>query len=376
MEIHTDFPGGNIVVEQIGDHEVRLHQDLRDTEGPWFYWCFRVTGAEGRRVRFTFTESPCIGALGPAVSLDGGASWAWLGADAVEGNAFAYSFPEDAREVFFGMTIPYTEAHWNDFLSRHRSMPFVRETLCVTRQGRAVEMLRLGRLDATPASRVLITARHHCCETMASYVLEGMLAFLGSEDADARALRDCAEVLAVPFMDKDGSEAGDQGKNRRPRDHNRDYDGASLHAETAALRERIPAWSDGRLRVALDFHCPWLRGGDTNETIYLVGQSDPRISREQERFSRLIETLQRGPLRHRAADNIPFGTAWNVADAFKLGTSFARWAAALPGIRLASSVEIPYAVARGGEINAETARQFGADLGRALAVYVTSPDHP
>ena len=41
----------------------------------------------------------------------------------------------------------------------------------------------------------------------------------------------------VPFVDKDGVEEGDQGKNRAPRDHNRDYAGASMYPETGALRE-------------------------------------------------------------------------------------------------------------------------------------------
>ena len=83
------------------------------------------------------------------------------------------------------------------------------------------------------------------------------------------------EFFVVPFVDKDGVEDGDQGKNRRPHDHNRDYGGRadgdhSIYASTRALRERIPAWSGGKLRVALDLHCPWIRG-EHNEVIYFVG---------------------------------------------------------------------------------------------------------
>jgi hypothetical protein len=51
-----------------------------------------------------------------------------------------------------------------------------RGVLAVTARGREVETLRLGCLRAEPRHRVLLTARHHCCEMMASYVLEGVVA--------------------------------------------------------------------------------------------------------------------------------------------------------------------------------------------------------
>ena len=40
MKIHTRFPGGNIVVTEIGKDVVRLERDIRDTEDDWFYWAF------------------------------------------------------------------------------------------------------------------------------------------------------------------------------------------------------------------------------------------------------------------------------------------------------------------------------------------------
>ena len=57
IELDASFPGGNIVLERIEGNNVYVHQDLRDTDRPWFYWCFAVTGAAGPRV---------LGALYPA----------------------------------------------------------------------------------------------------------------------------------------------------------------------------------------------------------------------------------------------------------------------------------------------------------------------
>ena len=50
--------------------------------------------------------------------------------------------------------------------------------------------------------------------------------------------------------------------------------------------------------------------------------------------------------------------------------SFPPWAAALPGVRLAGHIEIPYATSSGAEVNAESARQFGVNLATALWQYL------
>jgi hypothetical protein len=179
------------------------------------------------------------------------------------------------------------------------------------------------------------------------------------------------EFLIIPFADKDGVEAGDQGKNRAPRDHNRDYDGKSVHRETAALRAYVPKWANGRLDVVLDLHCPWIRGPH-NECVYQVGSSDTNMWLRQQAFGRLLESVRPNPLAYRQADDLPHGTSWNTSANYAQGTSFGRWAADLPGERLAGTFEIPYATANGTEVNAQTARQFGAGLAVAIRRYLSA----
>ena len=367
LEIDTAFPGGNAVVEAVDGDEIRLRQDLRDTAGDWFYWHVRVRGAAGRALTFRFTKGNVIGVLGPAVSLDGGATWSWLGREAVDGQAFRYAVPAGAQEVRFCVSIPYLEKDLRAFLDRHRGSPFLKEeTLCASKKGRPIERLRAGRLDGAAPHRVLLTARHHACEMIASYVLEGILEQVLAGDEDGRRLRETTEICAIPFMDKDGVEDGDPGKNRRPRDHNRDYDGESIHPSTRALREWAPGWADGRLRAAIDLHCPTLRG-KYNETIYFVGGDDTDGWATLEGFSKTLEALQSGPLPYRAKDNLPFGQGWNTAKNFRQGMSFKRWAQDLPGVRLSTTLEISYANANGVAVTADGARAFGRDMARALS---------
>jgi hypothetical protein len=366
VRVDAEFPGGNITVERVEGNEIHLRPDLRDTQGWWFYWCFRVRGAAGRRLRVHFAGRSPIGVRGPAVSTDGGDTWEWLGRRTVGKGTFSFAVPADAEDVRFAFAMPYVQADLDAFLRRHpRTSHLKTETLCKSRKGRKVELLRLGCLDPPPDHRVLLTARHHACEMMASYALEGVMGAVLASDADGQWFRRHVEFLVIPFADKDGVEDGDQGKNRKPRDHNRDYAGKSLYPETAAIRRLVPEWSDGKLRVALDLHCPYIRGRH-NEVIYFVGGPNPAIWAETQRLSRILEKVAEGPLPYYARNNLPFGQAWNTGKNYRHGKSFGHWAAELPGINLASSVEVPYAKASGKPVTPESARAFGRDLARAL----------
>lgn len=367
LQIDQDFPGGNIVVESVQNCNVYIRQRL-DSEFPWFYWCCRVRGAVGQRIRFTMTGSRALGTRGPAFSCDDGVTWRWLGCECVDGNAFTVDFPADADCAYLSFAMPYLESHWRRFLDRLGPRPMLRPgVLCVTPQGREVELLELG-CAKEPQHRIVITARHHCCEMMTNYALEGLIAWL-LDAAEADWLRAHAQFLIVPFMDKDGVESGDQGKGRKPRDHNRDYDDESIYATTRAIRELLPAWGDGKLHVGLDLHCPYI-AGQHNEVIYLVGNEQERFAQEQQRFSQMLEDVAAGPLPFAARDFLPFGQAWNTGQNFDQGRSFASWLTSLPDIILSSTIEFPYANVGEAEVNADTARRFGIDLGMAITRYL------
>lgn len=369
LQIDADFPGGNIVVGRIDGDEVFLHQDLRETTGNWFYWCFRVRGAEGRTLRFNFTKTDVLGARGPALSTDGGRTWQWLGTNVVAGRTFTYAFPAETSEAFFSLGMTYTERHWRDFMARLGPRPGLKTgTLCQTPKGRSAEFIRVGKVNGTPAHRVALTARHHACEMMASYELEGIIGAVLADDATGRWLREEVEFLIVPFMDKDGVEDGLQGKNRTPHDPNRDYLGESLYPTVAALKQLLPVWSDGKLRLALDLHCPYLKGAGA-ERIHFVGGPDAGQWERAGRFCNILERVRTGPLVYRPEDNIPYGKSWNTLAEPRM---FGRWAAGLPGVHFATTVELPYANALGKAVNAESARAFGRDLARAIHEYLAA----
>src|SRR5690606_25193032 len=133
--------------------------------------------------------------------------------------------------------------------------PWLRqEVLTQTRGGRDVPLVRMG--DGPVP--VFISARHHCCEMMPSYAIEGLIDYCRDDrEPEANWLRQQATITIVPIVDLDGVEAGDQGKGRRPRDHNRDYVGTSIYPEVAAVRGLLESVQP---TVMLDLHCPWIAG--------------------------------------------------------------------------------------------------------------------
>ena len=369
VRVDAQLPAGNIVCERVEGDQVYVRQERRGSTQWWFYWAFRVCGAEGHTLTFHFTDGEPVGTRGPAVSSDNGLSWRWLNKDFTK-SSFTYTFASAEAEAWFAFGMVYTERDWERFIARSLGSPFVEKSqLAVTRKGRKVEKLRLGCITSEPRYRVLLTARHHACEMMASDVREGAVEAVLADNEKARWLRENVEFLVVPFVDTDGVEDGDQGKNRAPRDHNRDYDGASVHVETAAIREQVPKWAGDKLTVALDFHCPYIRG-EYNEWVYQVGCAATNLWAQQQVFGRLLEKIEPNSLAYHEVNDLPFGKAWNAASNYSQGVSFARWAGSLPGVRLAGAFEVPYATANNTEVTVQSARQFGANLVTALWQYL------
>ena len=373
LEVDSDFPGGNIIVDKITRNQIDLRPDLRDSGESCFYYYFRLHGAAGHTLRFTFPRGDVIGVRGPAVSVDGGLTWRWLGAQAVEVNSFTFNMPASLPEVRFSCGMPYLQYNLEQFLSPYLGMyprlPYLRkEVLCNSRQGRPVELLHLGALAGIAPYQILLTCRHHSCEMMANYALEGILqTVLGNSDA-GKWLRQNAAFCVLPFMDKDGVEEGDQGKHRRPHDHHVDYGGIPLYPEVRALKRRLPQWMGGKLDVCLDLHCPGIKG-EYNEFVYFVGEPEPELWEKVTEFSTILEANLQGAIPYLRSHNLPYGERWNVAPEGGLNSSTG-WVKTLEGVKLVSTLEIPYADASGVEVNPDSARLLGVDIATALAIYL------
>jgi hypothetical protein len=384
ITIDVAFPGGNVIIDkcqsnstlyyEVEGDTVHLRPDLRDTRGDWFYWYFRVKGAANRSLVFQF-PSRKVGSYGPAFSSDGGKNWQWLYEDVFKGHdCFSFSFGPNQDEVFFSVGIPYLQTNFDQFITQYKNNPhFSIQLLTISEKGRNVEKILIAPPRKKTRFKVAVTARHHANEAMASYALEGFIAsVLEGDDRQMKWLRENVGFFIVPFVDKDGVEDGDQGKNRRPWDHVVDYSDKNIYKSTAALQKQLMDWSQGQLQVALDFHCPWLFG-EWNEHIYFVGAKNERIAREQRVFVDAIRNNQRGEL---ILDPDPkrsildWGVSWNKWEDSKDRLGFTEWAIEQKGVSLSVILEFPFANNNGQNITPDNARLFGKDMAAALAEYL------
>lgn len=374
VAVTSNFPGGNIVVDGNEGATVKISPDLR-TSKPWFYWYFEAEASHPGRVTFVLPPSK-IGVRGPAVSVDEGKTWTWLGTDqvtfakpkaqapeAIPQDTFSYDFTQANQKVRFSVGFPYVQSNLDEFLKKNAGNPnLVQSILATTQGGKPVELLQIGQPGEGKITMV-VAARSHACEALASYVLEGFLQEAMSDAPAGTEFRKKFVLYAVPILDKDGVEAGDQGKNRAPHDHNRDYGTDNLYPEIKALEELAIA---KRVQVGIDFHDPALKT-DIHEAFHWFGLKIPPIdnnltelngwlSEERPLVTNTAIPLLAEPADPRKTEGVPF--SWHFAY--------------LENALLAITLESPYAQAE----TVDVARAYGSGLARALVRTELLPADP
>ena len=269
MVILKNVPSPNIQIIRQEENDVWLEPEMRDMIPTlhWFYWHFAVEGAENKTVRFHMGPHPVVGYWGAAARRPG-EGWRWAGTPIEDYTGFEYTFGPQESRVEFCHDFHYSFDRWTSLMER-LGLKERCGVLTRSEKGRDVPLLRLGEGPRC----ALIACRHHACESTGSYVLEGLL------EEYLRHPLPQLRLLILPFMDLDGVLDGDQGKNRFPHDHNRDYSEApiyrSVQAAMALAREEKPEF-------AFDLHSPW-HFGDTNDHFYMdlffVNEQRPTIDR-------------------------------------------------------------------------------------------------
>lgn len=382
IDIVCDYPGGNVKVEKIDEATgmVKLAPDLRDTKGKWFHFDFTVRGAAGRRLHFQFPDDKAayLATLGPAISRDGGATWRWLRPDGTRHepqNAFDYTFGAEENETRFAVSIPYLQKNWDAAAARWRGKGVQFDVLCKSQGGtRDTELLRIPCRKGNAKWLFAFTARHHACETAANAVMEGVIDEILSGSKEGEWIRDNADCVFVPFMDKDGVESGDQGKNRKPHDHNRDY-AAGIYTSVRAFKDLLTKESGGKQIVYFDMHCPYIRTNGkskSHDTAYIISDPTPQRKERVATFRRLWAEEQKGKTLVYDGKYDAIGPKPKKKTAASVQTRKARpqrartWVDSLPNCWLSVCGEFGYSLC-GGVFSQDAGRELGRGLLKSVS---------
>jgi murein tripeptide amidase MpaA len=260
MHIDSAFDSGNVVVVQADAPEAVELEIRPDAGGDHFQWFhFRVTGARGTPLRLR------LGNAAQASYPDGWKDYracasydrsTWFRVDtSFDGVALTIDHTPELDCVSYAYFAPYTLDQHQDLVAAAACLTDAEVvTLGRSVEGRSIDLLRLGPADADGRLKLWIIARQHPGETMAEWLMEGLIEHLADEDEPAsRKLREQCTFYLVPNMNPDGSVLGHLRNNAAGANLNRAWQAPSAERSPEVFHVRQAMEATG-VDFFLDVH--------------------------------------------------------------------------------------------------------------------------
>lgn len=256
LSITSAFDGGNIIVKSAADaSDIRL--DIRTDKDSHFYQWFyyRLTGAR---------ETACLMTIENAGSSAYPKGWegyqacasydreTWFRVPtAYENGKLTISHTPVEDSIYYAYFAPFSMERHADMVTEAALTPGVSlRVLGQTLDGQAMDCLEVGEGEKS----VWVIARQHPGETMAEWLMEGLIARLLDEaDPVARKLRQIARFHIVPNMNPDGSRRGHLRTNASGANLNREWAEPSLEKSPEVVHV-LSAMRETGVDLALDVH--------------------------------------------------------------------------------------------------------------------------
>ena len=315
LRVVTDFPGGNANAFLIDQTNRVIHLDpfAYPSKGWDCWWYLKVEGiVPGETITLNVGKSVWSTPDQCAFSVDNEA-WHHTAKGERSRMRIIYQQVVDADHCWFAWGPPFVLNHARALVeqSATRCADAQASTLVTSRAGHAVPLLKVGAVGKSDRPAVWIQARQHAWESGSSWVCRGFMEWLTSDDAEAVALRERAEIWIVPIMDIDSVQMGAGGKDQKPQDHNRDWSDAPHWPEVAAAQQHIKRFDEeGRFQLFVDLHNPGPR--DSSPYFYIPPRDNmPEVSGQNlDRFLTLAQDTITGPLAYRGK-TIESGAAYD-----------------------------------------------------------------
>ncbi|WP_201542967.1 M14-type cytosolic carboxypeptidase [Psychrobacter immobilis] len=298
MHITANFDAGNIDVISLEDRkniQLAIRPDVGDEFFQWFN--FRLTGQVGEQYVLNIVNA------GQASYLEG---WEDYQAVASYDREYWFRLPTSYKDgtltivaelecdtIQIAYFAPYSYERHQDLLATVQTHPLVTlEHLGETLDKRDLTLVKVGDGDSNSDGNkrnIWITARQHPGETMAEWLVEGLLySLLDSDNATAKLLLEKANFYIVPNMNPDGSVRGHLRTNAVGTNLNREWLNPSLEKSPEVLHV-INKMEETGVDLFYDVH-----GDEALPYVFLAGsQGTPsyndRLAGLRDKFSDVLK---------------------------------------------------------------------------------------
>ncbi|MFT5808598.1 MAG: murein tripeptide amidase MpaA [Moritella dasanensis] len=293
MRITANFDAGNIEVINLDDKndiQLAIRPDVGEEFFQWFN--FRVEGVVGEQYTLNILNA------GEAAYLEG---WENYQAVASYDRQHWFRIPTfykngkltiiadmDCESMQIAYFAPYSYERHQDLLAAVQMHPLVSlEHLGETIDKRDLTLVKIG--DGAEGKRnIWITARQHPGETMAEWLVDGLMhSLLDSDNPTGKALLDKANFYIVPNMNPDGSARGHLRTNALGVNLNREWLNPSLE-KSPEVFHTINKMKETGVDLFYDVH-----GDEALPFVFLAGsQGTPsyndRLAKLRDRFSEVF----------------------------------------------------------------------------------------
>lgn len=298
MHITANFDAGNIDVislEDKKDIQLAIRPDVGEEFFQWFN--FRLSGEIGEQYVLNIVNA------GAASYLEG---WENYQAVASYDREYWFRLPTSYKDgkltivaelecdtIQIAYFAPYSYERHQDLLAAVQTHPLVSvEHLGETLDKRDLTLVKIADGDSSSDKskrNIWITARQHPGETMAEWLVEGLLySLLDSDNATAKLLLEKANVYIVPNMNPDGSVRGHLRTNAVGTNLNREWLSPSLEKSPEVFHVINKMEATG-VDLFYDVH-----GDEALPYVFLAGsQGTPsyndRLARLRDKFSDVLK---------------------------------------------------------------------------------------
>lgn len=307
------FESGSLgKIEKLGDTEFRLHlkgqQDSRgrNRQATWFF--FRMDDVAGRELTLRLTafrgeynerpSTPTGAWFRPVVSEDN-QTWTHVShADwDPDNDVLTFKVKPHGNTLWVAHVPPYTYTRAQALITEMDRLPHARvEVIGTSVQGRDLHLVTVTNFERADAGKkvVWMQARQHAWEAGTSFLLEGALRFVTSDDPAARKLRDEAIFKFVPMINVDSVVAGEVRFNINGFDPNRQWDEVDLR-DKRWLQRNPEIWyvkkailaqhAQQPIAIALNMH-----NTEMNEYLQTMVDAEPQQAMLHRFYERAVAT--------------------------------------------------------------------------------------